>query len=608
MLIKESQSFFGTLFLHFFDLHFLDHKGVRNEGKNIKKLIKDECDLATRIALLASDTVYVPASSFFESDICYEIISKYQELYHAGRILLVGGGSNLTEFVEEKLSQYRTSAMHFEKYKSFKSRLPNHPPFYSRKQSATKDISFFWKNTLSDGSAIQLLKPTMAKLPKDFEKRWGSVGDKLSGRAFIVDNVSPMLFKTGSTTFSRNRLHSIINEPYFGSFTKELAAGVVSNMAYLESPHRVPSYGRNLPYKQILQELQRTGILDDVRSATASDLLRIKESGEWKSALAAGLEKASLHHRIENMTMSVEFMKTVDQITIGVITALPKEFAAVCYIFSANETINFAGSGGGRSYAWAKVNALGGGSHNVAVSLLSDMGNNSASIRASQMFNFFPNMQHIIMTGIAGAVPHPSDVSNHVRLGDLVVSNQNGVVQYDFEKVTPTEVENRSRPRPPAAGLIDAVNLLVAGELMNKRPWEEYIFKAIDGLGSTWDRPADSFDILDDGSGVVTHPIDRLRTHGVPRLFLGTIASANKLLKDPKLRDALRDKFSVRAVEMEGAGIADSTWGYGSGYLVIRGTCDYCNLNKNDDWQKYASIIAAAFTRCTLENTPLLTP
>lgn len=40
------------------------------------------------------------------------------------------------------------------------------------------------------------------------------------------------------------------------------------------------------------------------------------------------------------------------------------------------------------------------------------------------------------------------------------------------------------------------------------------------------------------------------------------------------------------------------------GYLVVRGICDYCDSHKNDDWQQYAAIVAAAYTRALIESMP----
>jgi len=38
--------------------------------------------------------------------------------------------------------------------------------------------------------------------------------------------------------------------------------------------------------------------------------------------------------------------------------------------------------------------------------------------------------------------------------------------------------------------------------------------------------------------------------------------------------------------------------------LVVRGICDYCDDNKNDLWQGYAAVVAAAYTRALLELIP----
>ena len=120
-------------------------------------------------------------------------------------------------------------------------------------------------------------------------------------------------------------------------------------------------------------------------------------------------------------------------------------------------------------------------------------------------------------------------------------------------------------------------------------------------------RPPDDADRLyasDDPDQIVPHPDDPQREPGQPRLFIGPIASANKLLKNPRLRDELRDQFGVKAVEMEGSGVADATWTHEVGYLVVRGICDYCDSHKNDAWQGYAAVVAAAYTRGLLASMP----
>ncbi len=54
----------------------------------------------------------------------------------------------------------------------------------------------------------------------------------------------------------------------------------------------------------------------------------------------------------------------------------------------------------------------------------------------------------------------------------------------------------------------------------------------------------------------------------------------------------------------EASGIADATWNHEVGYLVVRGICDYCDSHKNDEWQQYAAVVAAAYTRALIESMP----
>ncbi len=295
-----------------------------------------------------------------------------------------------------------------------------------------------------------------------------------------------------------------------------------------------------------------------------------------------------------------------NQPTIGIITALPKEYAAVRTILENPVDINREGQGGGRRYLQGEVPSRNQSRHTVILCLAS-MGTDMAAIRASLLLNHFPDIKSIIMVGIAGGIPYPDKADDHVRLGDIVVSNEKGVIQYDFDKETFTEITHRNPPRPPSASLLEGVRLLEADELTGEKSWLNFIDKAI--LPEGEERPPIEDDILvdsDDRKKIIEHPVDKKRKEREPRVFQGAIASANKLLKNPKKRDELRNKFGVKAVEMEGSGIADATWNYEIGYLVIRGICDYCDSNKGDHWQAYAAAVATAYTRALLESMPVL--
>jgi nucleoside phosphorylase len=292
---------------------------------------------------------------------------------------------------------------------------------------------------------------------------------------------------------------------------------------------------------------------------------------------------------------------------IGIITALEKEFAAVKAVLENTEDVFFEGKGAGNRYLYGEVPACNGGKHAVILAL-AGMGNNAAAERVALLTRHFSKIESIIMAGIAGGIPCPENAKGHVRLGDIVVSNENGVVQYDVVKETSEITEHRFSPRPPSAYLIEAVKFLKVEEIGGNRPWLQFIDQALE-KGKV--RPSEANDVLHDSNDpekVISHPPDSDRQQDQPRVFLGSIASADTLLKNPIKRDELRNKFGTKAVEMEGAGIADSGWSLDVGYLVIRGICDYCDSYKNDVWQSYAAAAAAAYTRVLIESIPCFDP
>jgi nucleoside phosphorylase len=59
-------------------------------------------------------------------------------------------------------------------------------------------------------------------------------------------------------------------------------------------------------------------------------------------------------------------------------------------------------------------------------------------------------------------------------------------------------------------------------------------------------------------------------------------------VKGAQFRDALVEEKDVMCFEMEAAG------------LVIRGICDHSVSHKNDDWQKYGAMSAAAYAKAVL--------
>lgn len=289
--------------------------------------------------------------------------------------------------------------------------------------------------------------------------------------------------------------------------------------------------------------------------------------------------------------------------SVGIITALPRELAAVQHVLGLQREWNAAGSGAGLRYHFGAVGSAFGGVHTVVATLQTVTGNNSAAARATQLLTHFSNVPHVVICGIAGGIPDlKAGREGDIRLGDVVISDKQGVVQYDFGKMTDTGFVPTPSPRPPSSQLLEAALYLAAGEFRGERPWEPILASAASvPLGK---RPADTAGAMP--GATMSYPPDPDRIPGMPRVFQGTIASANSVLRNAEYRNRLREQHRVMAVEMEGSGVADATWLHeATGYLVIRGIADFADGQKGDVWHGAAAIAAACILRALLESMPV---
>ncbi|KAL4921410.1 hypothetical protein BDW62DRAFT_174633 [Aspergillus aurantiobrunneus] len=258
--------------------------------------------------------------------------------------------------------------------------------------------------------------------------------------------------------------------------------------------------------------------------------------------------------------------------------------------------------------------------YNVVIACLphGKYGKVSASSVVAQLLSSFRSVGFGLMVGIGGAVPNGGA---DIRLGDIVVSKptdrHGGVVQYDYERVLSggNIQQNGTLSHPPRI-LLSALSKLRAdhlnhscrflgfyAELGNKAPDRASIFarptqKDHLYLSDYVHRGPDSQRCTGcDPSKTVFRPS---RNHETPVVHYGLIGSADKLVRDSSLRDKLGERLGVYCLEMEAAGVMDSLPA-----LVIRGICDYSDSHKNDEWQGYASAMAAAYAKELLLSTPV---
>ncbi|WP_224655019.1 5'-methylthioadenosine/S-adenosylhomocysteine nucleosidase [Mesorhizobium sp. CO1-1-2] len=298
--------------------------------------------------------------------------------------------------------------------------------------------------------------------------------------------------------------------------------------------------------------------------------------------------------RLENTTVRANAAKVL------IVTALPKETAAVKATLDVRERVGVVDDP--NFYELGVFHDEAG--HERAILLAtSGMGTLNASALASNAIRSFPNLQHVIVVGIAGGCPNPEKPDEHVRLGDIVISDETGILASDFVKETREGREIRSFPQKPSAKLLGMANHMRSEAILGRHPWRDIVSSVLKDRLPDYRRPASETDILHEGAAVVAHP--QRADVANPIVHSGGIAASDTLQKNPVQRDELRDRFKVRAVEMEASGIQHASWAQGKDVFVIRGICDYCDDHKSDVWQQYASLVAAAYARSLIEEMPI---
>lgn len=300
-------------------------------------------------------------------------------------------------------------------------------------------------------------------------------------------------------------------------------------------------------------------------------------------------------------------MTKIPPATVLIVTAETEEFVAVQAMLESPSPFFLPGRGGGRRLTKGMIPSIYGGEHLVALGQAEE-GTSSAAGRTEYWLTELPTVRYVIKAGIAGGAPDPDNPSNHVRLGDVVVMDR--LTQYDHETIREDmkgnrKSELRSIPCRAHPELTDARNRLEEDWFDGKIEWLNYIKRV-----SRTTRPGEDQDILfhtHDRNRKIGHPCDLNRIPEQPRLFFGHIASGNKKLESPAMRDYLRDKYGFKAFEMEAAGIAVAAWDRCTGFTVIAGVSDYCD-RKSAKWKDYAAAVAAACTRALIERLPVETP
>lgn len=300
--------------------------------------------------------------------------------------------------------------------------------------------------------------------------------------------------------------------------------------------------------------------------------------------------------------------------TIGWICALPKEAIPAILLFDERHQALKSQPNDENLYYLGRM-----GDHNIVIAHLPQgtYGESSAAAVVINMVRSFPSIRFCLMVGIGAGVPNGEEAD--IRLGDVVVSqpdwNLPGVVEYDFgtEHADGSFQRKGNLSRPPNV-LLTAMGQRETHDTIEQGQLHSFITRVHDkkiknpeqlrspGPGQDYLFPPDyhcrsrghTCQVCD--KSLAVHRADRSDLDPGPRIHYGTIASGMKLVRDPTLRDKLRDEYSALCIEMEAAGLMNNF-----PCLVIRGICDYADSHKNDRWQGYAALTASAYARELLQ-------
>jgi nucleoside phosphorylase len=216
------------------------------------------------------------------------------------------------------------------------------------------------------------------------------------------------------------------------------------------------------------------------------------------------------------------------------------------------------------------------------------------------------------MVGIGGGAPSPK---HDIRLGDIVISatgnGKGGVLQYDFgKKIQGQDFQDTGFLNQLPTVRRTAVNGLKAKYEMEGHQLEEAINSILKKKPRLWrkyKRPEPDSDRLFEAD--ITHESscgavccddpsklklrsERTEDEDNPAIHYGLIASANQLMEDASVRDKLVAEKGILCFETEAAGLMNHF-----PCLIIRGVCNYSDSHKNQRWQGYAAMTAAAYTK-----------
>ncbi|XP_026281835.1 uncharacterized protein LOC113208839 isoform X2 [Frankliniella occidentalis] len=322
-------------------------------------------------------------------------------------------------------------------------------------------------------------------------------------------------------------------------------------------------------------------------------------------------------------------MVSAKQPTIAVITAQYCEKIAVDAMLENKETfVRYTTVGESNVYTLGNI-----GAHRIVSTKLPSVGHTREAMTAAgntttRLLGTFQKVDYVFLVGVGGGVPHYTDYSKHVRLGDVVVShpssNQKKKYVYTYCGYVRCgegegDFEFDTKEYCPNSLILQDIAAQLKSQEEKSFPWMQYLNEALKGITSNeleqdFTRPNADSDKLFMSIGErdvieVAHPSPAegasKRQEGCPRIHLGSIASGRKVAREDMLRQIFSAKYGALAYDCEFDAVIESVQGNcRDNFAILRGIADYKDGARRSEWQPYAALAAASVMKamiCGLE-------
>jgi Predicted nucleotide-binding protein containing TIR-like domain len=269
-------------FIHYFDSRFTQS----NEINFRRAEVWGEALLAFRIALLSSDRVVLPATSWFEEPACRRLLRQHDAFFADGRIEVVGTADTVAEFCALQAEQYKAGSSRYGIYRRADPLARQMPPFHRRDSHPRRDLERSWRAALADGRAEEVAARLDLRGPRRrWRRRWIDVPEALEGRAFVTEFIAPLLSPRAPERDVDVGVQTVITPAFFGGFRRALGARPIVNLVYLRRRLAEPDSSGGLDYRGTRQRLHELGLLTQLAALDQHELRRAEARGVFDVAL-----------------------------------------------------------------------------------------------------------------------------------------------------------------------------------------------------------------------------------------------------------------------------------------------------------------------------------